>query len=65
VPRILALTGWEMGTWLPALSAHRAWCDALDVQSVIFEGRQGWQRVVKNARVVRSIYEVKLDAGID
>jgi hypothetical protein len=65
VLRILALTGWEMGEWLPVLSEHRAWCDALDVQSVIFEGRQGWQRVVKNARVVRTIYEVKLDGWID
>jgi len=32
VLRILALTGWEMRAWLPALAQRRGWRDALDVQ---------------------------------
>ena len=40
--------------WLPMLTGHRTWRDALDVEAVVFEGRHGWQRVVKNARVVRT-----------
>ena len=62
VLRILALAGADMERWLPSLSAHREWTDALGVQSVVFEGRPGWQRVAKNARVLRVTYEVKIDS---
>jgi hypothetical protein len=65
VLRILALAGADMEAWLPALMAERNWRDALDVEAVVFEGRQGWQRVIKNARVVRATYEVKFDAWTD
>jgi hypothetical protein len=65
VLRILALAGADMDAWLPALMAERTWRDALDVEAVVFEGRPGWQRVVKNARVVRATYEVKFDARTD
>jgi hypothetical protein len=61
VLRILALAGADVEHWLPALSAHREWTDALGVQSVVFEGRPGWRRVVKNACVLRTTYEVKID----
>lgn len=60
VLRILALAGEEMARWLPLLRAHRQWCDALGVEAVVFEGRPGWQRAVKDARVVRVTYEVEL-----
>jgi hypothetical protein len=63
VLRILALTGQQMERWLPLLRAHRHWCEALGVEAVVFEGRPGWQRVVKGARVVRAIYEVELNDG--
>ena len=61
--RILALTGWDIDRWLPELAAHRDWPDALDVTSVIFEGREGWKRKLPKARVVRSIYEVDMENG--
>jgi hypothetical protein len=61
VLRILALTGWEMDAWLPALKSYRQWPAALDVKSVVFEGREGWKRMLPEARVVRSIYEVRID----
>jgi hypothetical protein len=47
------------------LMAERTWRDALDVEAVVFEGRPGWQRVVKNARLVRATYEVNFDAWTD
>jgi hypothetical protein len=65
VLRILALAGADMEAWLPALMAERNWRDALDVEAVVFEGRPGWQRVIKNARVVRATYEVKFNAWTD
>jgi hypothetical protein len=61
VLRVLALTGWEMDAWLPALKSHRQWPAALDIKSVVFEGREGWKRLLPEARVVRSIYEVRID----
>jgi hypothetical protein len=65
VLRVLALAGADMDAWLPMLMAERTWRDALDVEAVVFEGRPGWQRVVKNARLVRATYEVKFDAWTD
>jgi hypothetical protein len=62
VLRILALAGADMETWLPMLMEHRTWHDALDVEAIVFEGRPGWQPVVKNARVLRAKYELKFDA---
>ena len=63
VLHILALTGWDIDRWLPELAAHRDWPDMLDIQTVIFEGREGWKRKLPQARVVRSIYEVDMDNG--
>lgn len=63
VLRILALTGWEMDQWLPALTEYREWPLALDVKAVVFEGREGWRRALKNVRVIRTVYEVELADG--
>lgn len=63
VLRILALTGWDMDQWLPALTEYREWPLALDVKAVVFEGREGWKRVLKNVRVIRTVYEVELADG--
>jgi hypothetical protein len=60
VLRILALCGWDVSDWLPTLRSYRTWPNALDVEAVVFEGRAGWKRVIPEARVLRSVYEVEL-----
>jgi hypothetical protein len=57
VLRILALTGWGMDVWLPWLLGWD-WPKQVGIKTVIFEGREGWKRMVPNARVLRTVYEV-------
>jgi hypothetical protein len=59
-------SGGDVGTRGPPIHmTHRTWRDALDVDAVVFEGRPGWQRVVKNAHVVRATYEMMCDVWTD
>lgn len=60
VLRILALCGWGIDVWLPWVTEYRDWPKHLDIKSVVFEGREGWKRVVPKARVLRTVYEVDL-----
>lgn len=58
VLRILAACGRGMKDWIDSVLDYREWLDRWGIESVIFEGRKGWERMVPKAKVLRQVYEV-------
>lgn len=56
VLNVLAATGRDARKWAADLKAFAA--DNFSVESIVFEGRPGWGRVVPGVRVLRHVYEV-------
>ncbi len=56
---IKTICGREMKRWLPELLDY-GWPHVMGAKRVIFEGRKGWERAIKSARVIRQTYELDL-----
>ena len=57
---IEAAGGTEMRRWLPELHSIE-WLKTMGITLVDFEGRKGWERVVKGVSVIRQVYRLSLE----
>ncbi len=60
VLRSLATAGWEMDSWLPQMLDFVMQMARENRADFVFEGREGWGKLVPGARKLRSVYEVIL-----
>lgn len=58
VLRILAITGHDIEEWLPGLVRSDEWKAYLGDMPIVFEGRKGWERVIPNVKVIRTLYRL-------
>ncbi|MCP5099925.1 MAG: hypothetical protein GY943_30600 [Chloroflexi bacterium] len=60
VCRVMALGGEGDFDWPAMLDELKVYCKSIMVTKIIFGGRKGWERVIKNARVTSVNYEVDI-----
>lgn len=59
VARVIACAGRDLDDWLgDVLAPDAVWRQYLGDLPMVFEGRPGWGRVIKDAKVLRVVYRV-------